>query len=116
MYKLEEINVYDVADDASRLIQEQVGRAATSALSLGFTSDTRNDYFAPSRGARHSLFIQNAGGPLGGDNYFVNLEPTRTGIFPHLSIRSSIFVENWGGSGPTAGETSPSTKDTSWAG
>ena len=71
MYKLEEVDIYDVALDAARSVREQIGKSITSALSVTFTSDTRNDFFAPSSGARHSFFIQNAGGPLGGDNYFI---------------------------------------------
>jgi outer membrane protein insertion porin family len=71
MYKLEEVDIYDVALDAPQTIKDQIGKSTTSALSLTFSSDTRNDFFTPSRGARNSFFIQNAGGPLGADNYFV---------------------------------------------
>jgi len=71
MYKLENVNVYNVADDASTFIKEQEGKKTTSALSFTLSMDTRDDYYVPTRGARHSLSVQNAGGFLGGDNYFV---------------------------------------------
>jgi outer membrane protein insertion porin family len=71
MYKLEEIDIFDVALNAPQSIKDQVGKSTTSALSITFSTDTRNDFFVPSRGARNSFFIQNAGGILGGDNYFV---------------------------------------------
>lgn len=71
MYKLESVNVSDVSVFASRYIKEQEGEAVTSALSFTLSMDTRDDFYVPTRGARHSLFVQNAGGFLGGDNYFV---------------------------------------------
>lgn len=82
MYKLETINVFNVAPEASVYIREQEGKRTTSALSLTFAEDTRDDYFAPSRGARHSLTLQNAGGPLGGDNYFGKVVGETSWFFP----------------------------------
>ena len=82
MYKLEKINVYDVAEDTSRLIKDQEGKKTTSALSLSFSMDTRDDYFVPTKGEKHSLSIQNAGGILGGDNYFVKVAGDTSWFFP----------------------------------
>jgi outer membrane protein insertion porin family len=70
-YKLENVTVYDVKEDASPSIKEQEGKKTTSGLSFTLSMDTRDDFYVPTRGARHSLFLQNAGGILGGDNYFV---------------------------------------------
>jgi outer membrane protein insertion porin family len=103
MYKLENVNVFDVDLNASRFIREQEGRRTTSALSIGFTHDTRDDYFAPSRGAKHSVFIQNAGGILGGDNYFVKVMGETSWFFPAplktvLNLRGKVgFIEPYGG-------------------
>jgi len=103
MYKLETVDVYEVTEDASRYIKEQEGKATTSALSLTFTSDTRDDFYAPSRGARHSLFLQYAGGILGGDNYFVKAVGETSWFFPLplktvLSLRGKVgVVEPYGG-------------------
>jgi len=82
MYKLENINVYNVTDDASIYIKDQEGKKTTSAISLSPSIDTRDDYFNPRRGAKHSLFIQNAGGILGGDNYFVKVTGETSWFFP----------------------------------
>ena len=66
MYKLENVNVYNVTEGASTYIKEQEGKKTTSALSFTLSMDTRDDYYVPTRGARHSLSVQNAGGILGG--------------------------------------------------
>jgi outer membrane protein insertion porin family len=82
MYKLEQTDVYGVQETASTYIKEQEGKKTTSALSISPSIDTRDDYFNPRRGARHSLFIQNAGGILGGDNYFVRVTGETSWYFP----------------------------------
>ncbi len=82
MYKLENVNVYNVADGASTYIKEQKGKATTSAISFTPSMDNRDDYFNPRRGGKHSLFIQNAGGILGGDNTFVKVLGQSSWFFP----------------------------------
>jgi len=47
MYKLERIDVSNISDDASRFIKEQAGKKLTSAISLAFSLDTRDDFFNP---------------------------------------------------------------------
>ncbi|MCJ7705158.1 MAG: outer membrane protein assembly factor BamA, partial [Desulfobacterales bacterium] len=82
MYKLEKIDVSDVSLGASRFIKEQRGEAVTSALSFSLSRDTRNDYYNPTKGGRHSISLQNAGGILGGDNYFVKVVAETSWFFP----------------------------------
>jgi outer membrane protein insertion porin family len=82
MYKLETVDVFDVALDADRAVKEARGKTTTSALSVTFSRDTRDDYFAPSRGSRNSVFIQNAGWILGGDNDFVKGSMETNWYFP----------------------------------
>jgi outer membrane protein insertion porin family len=82
MYKLENVNVFNVTDNASRFIKEQEGKKTTSALSVTFSMDTRDDFFVPTRGSRHSLSAQNAGGILGGDSYFVKVVGETSWFFP----------------------------------
>ena len=103
MYKLEKVKVYDVARDASDIIKEEEGTSTTSALSLTLIRDTRNDYFAPSKGGRHSIMVENAGGPLGGSNYFVKTITDSSWFFP-LPLRTVLnlrgkagVVEPYGG-------------------
>ena len=88
-YKLETIDVYNVADDASVYIKDQKGTSLTSAISITPSIDTRDDYFNPRRGGKHSLLIQNAGGPLGGDNYFVKMLGQTSWFFP-LPLYSTL--------------------------
>jgi outer membrane protein insertion porin family len=103
MYKLETINIFNVTENASLFIKEQEGKKTTSALSFTVAMDTRDDYFNPTRGARHSLFVQNAGGILGGDNYFVKVTGETSWYFPLplntvLNLRGSAgFIEPYGG-------------------
>jgi len=102
-YKLEKIKVSDVSADASRFIKEQEGKKVTSALSFSLSMDTRNDYYNPTRGSRHSISLQNAGGILGGDNYFVKGVADTSWFFPLplktvLNLRGTIgFVEPYSG-------------------
>jgi outer membrane protein insertion porin family len=103
MYKLEKINVFHVSEDASRFIKEQEGEKITSALSLSLGMDTRDDFYAPTRGAQHTLTLQNAGGILGGDNYFVKVSGETSWFFPLplntvLNLRGKAgFIEPYGG-------------------
>jgi outer membrane protein insertion porin family len=82
MYKYEIVDVYNVAADASTIIKQQEGKATTSAISISPSIDNRDDYFNPRRGGKHSLFIQYAGGILGGDNYFVKVLGQTSWFFP----------------------------------
>ncbi len=103
VYKLEEINIYNVKADASTFIAEQKGKKTTSAISLTPSIDTRDDYYNPRRGAKHSLLIQNAGGILGGDNYFVKVMGETSWFFPlplntTLNLRAKAgVIEPYGG-------------------
>lgn len=103
MYKLETVNVYDVTDYASTFIKEQEGRKTTSALSLTLSMDTRDDFYVPTRGARHTLSAQNAGGILGGDNTFVKGLLETSWFFPLplstvLNLRGKFgVIEPYGG-------------------
>lgn len=103
MYKLENVNVFDVTDFASQLIRDQEGKKTTSALSLTFSMDTRDNFYAPSKGGKHSLFLQNAGGPFGGDNYFFKAVGEGSWFFPLplstvLNLRGKLgFIEPYSG-------------------
>jgi len=97
MYKLENVNVYNVAFDAPLNVRLQKGSSTTSAISVVPSIDTRNDYFNPRRGNRSSLFIQYAGGILGGDNDFVKTIGQTSWFFPlplsmTLNLRGQLGV------------------------
>jgi outer membrane protein insertion porin family len=103
MYKLEKIDVYNISDNASYLIKAQEGKKTTSALSFSLSMDTRDDFFAPTRGTIQSITIQNAGGILGGDNYFVKAMAQTSWFFPMplgtvLNLRGKAgFIEPYSG-------------------
>ena len=102
-YKLEKIDIRDVSEDASRFIREQEGKKLTSALSFTLSMDTRDDYYNPTKVGYHSISIQNAGGILGGDNYFVKTVADTSWFFPLplktvLNLRGKAgFVEPYSG-------------------
>jgi outer membrane protein insertion porin family len=105
MYKLERVNVYDISDYASIYIQEQKGKRTTSAISVTPSIDTRDDYFNPRRGGKHSLMIQNAGGILGGDNYFVKVIGQTSWFFP-LPLNTTLNLRASAGAvAPYSGKT-----------
>ncbi|GAB4543710.1 MAG: outer membrane protein assembly factor BamA [Thermodesulfovibrionia bacterium] len=68
-YQLEEADIRNVSEDASKIIKEQEGVSLTSSISPSIWRDTRDNYLDPRTGTRHALYTTIAG--LGGDNYFV---------------------------------------------
>jgi outer membrane protein insertion porin family len=96
MYKLETVDVYNVAIDATKAIKDQQGKSTTSAISLTPSMDTRDDFFNPRRGGRHSLLIQYAGGILGGDNDFVKILGQTSWFFP-LPWRTTLNLRGQAG-------------------
>lgn len=81
-YKLETVKVTDVTEEASFFVLSQAGEKLTSAVALTFTRDTRDDFFAPTRGSKLSLSVMDAGGVFGGDNYFVKSQFIGSWFFP----------------------------------
>ncbi|GBD95291.1 outer membrane protein assembly factor BamA precursor [bacterium BMS3Abin06] len=69
MYRLEEVKITDVSENASSLIREQEGSKLTSSISPSVWRDTRDNYLDTATGSRNALYTTLAG--LGGDNYFV---------------------------------------------
>lgn len=96
MYKLENVDVYHVSSDASFYITDQEGKRTTSAIVLTPSMDTRDDFYNPRRGGRHSLLIQDAGGFLGGDNYFVKILGQTSWFFP-LPLRTTLNLRGQAG-------------------
>ena len=68
-YNLEQVKVANVSDSASLLVQDQIGKRITSAISPAIARDTRDYYLDPLRGSRNVLTTTFAG--LGGDNAFI---------------------------------------------
>jgi len=101
--KAERVEIFNVSDFASRYVKEQEGIRDTISLTLGFGRDTRDDYYAPTKGSKHSFTMENAGGILGGDNTFYRFAGDTSWYFPlplktvlHLRGRAGI-VEGYDG-------------------
>jgi outer membrane protein insertion porin family len=68
-YKLEEVRISDVAEDASSIIKDQEGKRLTSSISPSIWRDSRDNYLDPTSGSRNAIYTTLAG--IGGDNYFI---------------------------------------------
>lgn len=79
VYKLENVDLYDVPDDASEQIKADEGNTLISSVSFGLTRDTRDSLTFPRRGAMSSVTAEFAG--LGGDAQFFKLEATGSQYF-----------------------------------
>lgn len=102
-YQIEEIDVRNVAEDASAQIKEEAGRSTKSALTPGVVHDTRDNFFIPTRGNRTAASVEVAGGPMAGDVDIYNLSLSSSQYWPiwldHvLSLRAQTqLVEPWNG-------------------
>ena len=82
IYGLENIDVYNVATNASDLIQQEEGTRSKSSLTLELVRDTRNSVFIPTRGNRSSASAMFAGGPLGGETEIYGFTGRSSHFFP----------------------------------
>ena len=80
-YSFSDTELSDVDDDASFIIRESQDIEITSALQFTLQRDTRNRRFGPSKGSRHSISVEYAGGPLGGDSQYTKLEGSTSWYF-----------------------------------
>lgn len=97
VYKLENVNLYDVPDDASEAIKQDAGNTLISSVSLGLTRDTRDSIVFPHRGALSSITAEFAG--LGGDADFVKLEAMGSQYFVPIERFPEHVVRVAGGAG-----------------
>lgn len=70
-YKLEKLDIFDIASSAPLRIKEQEGKSTTSSIGLSLYRDSRDFFFDPHSGSRNSISFQYAGGFLDGDNEFI---------------------------------------------
>ena len=70
--RMDYTDMSDYGDNSSVIIQQSREIKTTRALELGFTYDTRNAYYNPSRGWLNTLAFEYAG--LGGDSGFFKTE------------------------------------------
>jgi len=64
--------------------QEALGKTLTSSIGFSISRDTRDFFFDPKEGSRHSLSLQYAGTFLGGDNAYYKVIADSRRFFPLL--------------------------------
>jgi outer membrane protein insertion porin family len=102
-YKLENVTILNVDEDASQTIQDEKGTRLKSEISGGLTYDTRDSLFLTRRGERIDLSAYVAGGFLGGDTdiYGFDLEASKYFLLPWdtiLTLNGEVAaVSTWSG-------------------
>lgn len=81
-YTIENIDVYDVDDDAAEIIQIEEGDNLRSGLDFSLTRDTRNHVWNPSNGGRVVLNTGFTGGPLGADTEIYEVGVRASHFYP----------------------------------
>jgi outer membrane protein insertion porin family len=102
-YRLENIGIFNVANDAGDFIKSQQGNWIRSAITAGITHDTRDSVFLSRTGHRVDLSTFVAGGPLGG----------RVDVYGLDAVGSQFFHLPWDGIFILNGEVSAVN---AWAG
>jgi outer membrane protein insertion porin family len=101
-YRLEDSELFNVANNASNAILIEEGKVVKSQLTSSLTYDTRDNPFLSRRGQRVTLTPFVAGGFLGGDTqiYGLNLEARQYFHLPKdtiLAISGDVAtVDTWG--------------------
>lgn len=83
-YIREIINIFNVRARASQIIRDQqaLGTTLTSSIGASLTRDSRDFFFDPSSGSRHSISGKWAGSFLGGDNAYYRVVFDTRKYFP----------------------------------
>ncbi len=71
MYKLENIDISDVAGEATKDLKDEAGSNWLSTLILGVNFDNRDNIFSPTRGFATGVSVENSGGFLMGDKDYL---------------------------------------------
>ncbi|NQU95299.1 MAG: outer membrane protein assembly factor BamA [Candidatus Omnitrophica bacterium] len=71
MYRIENVDISDVSDDATQDLRDEEGDNWLSSLILGVSFDNRDNIYSPTRGIFSRASIENTGGFLFGDKDFV---------------------------------------------
>ena len=85
-YSLDNSLVTNITATAPFTLQQQLGNygdsITTSALTWSLARDTRDFYLDPKTGSKNSIFVEYAGGPLGGDPNFIKTVGDSAWYFP----------------------------------
>lgn len=95
-YQLEEIDVFDVSEDAAEIIQEEEGSSLRSSLNFVMTRDTRNQVWIPTKGGRTILNATLTGGPLGFDEDIYEVGYRASYYYPMIWNRDHVLnLQGW---------------------
>lgn len=85
-YSLDQSNTYDITTAPTYLLQKQIDSygtvLTTSSLTANLSRDSRDFYLDPKTGSRNTVFVQYAGGSLGGDPNFIKSVADSAWYFP----------------------------------
>lgn len=94
IYGLEQIEVFNVDDDASDLIKQEEGDRIKSSFTTELVYDTRDNFFVSTRGTRASLSVMVAGGPLQGETDIYGVDAMASHFVP-LWFDHVLNVRGW---------------------
>ncbi len=92
-YRLENVDVSNIQSYASTYVKEQAGTSLTSSLTFALAKNTIDDIMNPTKGVNTGISVETAGGPLGGDNYFVSALAFYGRYIPIKFMDSSFFLK-----------------------
>jgi outer membrane protein insertion porin family len=85
-YSLDQSDTYDITTAPTYLLQKQIDSygtvLTTSSLTANLSRDSRDFYLDPKTGSRNTVFVQYAGGVLGGDPNFIKSVADSAWYFP----------------------------------
>ncbi|HSM73924.1 MAG TPA: outer membrane protein assembly factor BamA [Desulfobacterales bacterium] len=90
-YRFELADITDIDEDAARSIKQLEGENITSSLTATLEYDSRDRFFLPTEGQKHSLEVEYAGGPLAGDIAFTKVT-AEAGIYIPLFWETTGFA------------------------
>ena len=97
----------DIGDYTSQVIKDSQDIKETRAVRAGLSYDSRNAFFNPTHGWQNTIYLQYAGGFLGGDASFVKTEATVSYYHPlfweftgHIRSGTGYVFEGNGGKLP----------------
>lgn len=104
-YRLEEVKIENVVDNASKDFKDEEGTNWISSLLLELTQDTRDNVFNPTKGYVLSGSIEDAGGIFFGDKDFIR--GTLTATYYHTFFEKFVLeVRGRGGLADAYGDSS----------
>jgi outer membrane protein insertion porin family len=102
LYRLEQVTIRDVSEEASDDLKKELGTKWNSVIETGLVRDTRDNIFEPTSGSRNNLEASFAG--LGGDTKWYRVVGETAWWFPTgildwvWAVRGVAgIVEGWGG-------------------